>query len=156
MTQGVAALEAAARFATEAGEEALAAAARFDRALLRCLAGEIRRGIAEMSLAALPTLMALPAAERAHLPNLTVRVGGRCVFPARIAGLLAGLTARFDDAFALGQPLLAPGAVVSPRGSLGLGVAWMMLGQPSAARRAPPPVVPPTKQRDDRASSPTP
>jgi DNA-binding CsgD family transcriptional regulator len=66
--RGVAALTEAVRLAGEAGDAVLTAAALFDQGHLRCLAGDMARGLALMT-AALPALEALPAPERAGLPT---------------------------------------------------------------------------------------
>ncbi|HEX6737775.1 MAG TPA: AAA family ATPase, partial [Vicinamibacteria bacterium] len=66
--QALAHLDEAARLAAAAGDPALAACAAFERGLLRCLVGERRRGLAEMT-AALAALEGLPQAARAGLPT---------------------------------------------------------------------------------------
>lgn len=133
---GIAALEEAARLATEAEDGVLTACARFDQGHMRCSVLDFRRGIAQMA-AELPTLEALPVAARWQLPALVIQgpsAGDQYHRGVLMVNLARG--GRYDEAWRLGQGIATEGPGATARGLFGLGLVHAGLGRPDEARRA--------------------
>ena len=158
--QGVPYLEAAERAAAVAGDPILAAYALADRGMLRCYAGNLRRGLTEMA-AGVDALDALPVDHLAIDATVAAWVadtapdpgsdGGHALPPGvnlRRGVLIVWLAhaGRFAEARAMGEALLAGiAAVPQPDATVlgaagdalqGLGHAYAALGRPEEARRA--------------------
>lgn len=158
--RGIAYLEEATRAATESDDQVLAAYALFDQGMLRCVALDIRRGLAEMS-AGIAALQAVSAVDAERVPpNVTTWVadalpGVERALDASSEGPSAApeVSARFGTyllwlswtghvrlAQQLGEPYVAQTAAAqaSPDGfgdaCNALGSVYAALGRPHAAR----------------------
>ncbi|HEX5503872.1 MAG TPA: AAA family ATPase, partial [Thermomicrobiales bacterium] len=142
--QALAYLDEAAALAAEAGDRALAAYIGCFRGGLRCTAGEIRRGLADLE-AGVAAIDALAPDERARLREEQVRLGDppdeyhyRGALVTWLA--LAGQCAR---ALALGEGVVARPPAPRAAGTSGYANTWgglasahTVLGQPDEAARA--------------------
>jgi len=144
--RGVAYLDEALHLATVAADQALAAAARFHRGLLRCFVGDVRGGLADMAAGA-DALDALPDAAREHLTAAQARLG--IALDADLRGSLVlwlAIVGRYAEAAAMGAPLVATPPAPAARPGLddaayadtwyGLGLVHGALGHPAAAAAA--------------------
>jgi DNA-binding CsgD family transcriptional regulator len=135
--QGVARLEEAERLAAAAGEPALAAAARFDRGHLLCMARDFQRGLPEMQ-AGLAALEALPEDERAALPTLAVleiAPEERLRYHRGVLSLFLAVLGHLADARNVVGVDDSAGTVTA-REHLGRGWLYAALGEPDRGRRA--------------------
>lgn len=157
---GIHHLGEAERIGREVGDEHLSALARADRGLLRCLVGDVRRGLADMSagvsaLDSLPSLD-LPAqsSTTSGEPHLDVEKVQRGALD--LVGTAAGVnirqgalsfwlawSGRYADVIAMAEPYVANAASKADgmQDSLGdalagLGHAYAALGRPDDALRA--------------------
>ncbi|CAN5675162.1 hypothetical protein BH23CHL2_BH23CHL2_20900 [soil metagenome] len=143
------------RIARDINDEHLAAYARADRGLLRCLTGDVRRGLDEMreGVAALDALPSIDHNQRdvAGDSRLTVEsirrgafdlIGASAEKNIRRGALIFWLawSGRFEDTIAIGKPYVAqaPDTGATMQDALGdalagLGHAYAYLGQPDEA-----------------------
>ncbi|HET8632494.1 MAG TPA: AAA family ATPase [Thermomicrobiales bacterium] len=142
--RGLAEMEGAARLAAAAGDRGLATGCRFLGGLLRCLAGDLRRGLGEMA-AGCDAYDALAPADRERWRQVVADGGHR-----EALALWLAAAGRFAEALAqaeAGDAVRPPPAAGQLAGSLvrttayadgrqGLGVAHAALGRPAEAQRA--------------------
>lgn len=156
--RGIKHLADAERIAREIDDEQLAAYARADRGLLRCLTGDVRRGLDEMregvaALDALPSIEHDPEAAVAD-SRLSVRAIQRGAFEligasaeknVRRGALIFWLawSGRYEDTIAIGEPYVTQTAdsAATMQDALGdalagLGHAYAALGRPDRALNA--------------------
>ena len=153
--RGIEHLREAERLAHEIDDEHLAAYARADRGLLRCLTGDVRRGLDEMR-AGVTALDALPSVdhakeEAATQPRLSVDsiqqgafdlIGASDERNVRRGALIFWLawSGRFEDTLAIGEPYVEqmPDGITTMQDALGdalagLGHAYAYFGRPDEA-----------------------
>jgi tetratricopeptide (TPR) repeat protein len=156
--RGISHLAEAERVALDIGDEHLAAYARADRGLLRCLVGDVRRGLAEMS-AGVAALDALPVLEftgqHTSAPSMESQlsiesiqrgalalIGTASVVDIRRGALIFWLawSGRYSEVIEMGEPYVrqASNAADGMQDSLGdalagLGHAYAALGRPDEA-----------------------
>jgi DNA-binding CsgD family transcriptional regulator len=138
------AFERATRLAAEAGDDVLAAYARFGCGPPRCVAGDVRGGLADLEAGAAADAWLTPA-DRARVQAKTG--GDLSLIVSSLRGTLAAwlaMAGRFTDALATGRGALddprARRAESGPAGRdpfacLALGWAEAWLGRPDEARR---------------------
>ena len=137
----LAAVAEAIRLAADAGDRPLALQARFLRAHLRCLGGDLRAGLAELP-GVVAELEGLPPPELAAVGAPQPFMDMLCLDDRWVPGQLAEWLAhagRYAEARALAAELAArPGAVPGAPLNLARGLAQMhaLLGQPDEAERA--------------------
>jgi predicted ATPase len=159
--KGIACLRQAERVAHDIGDKQLAALAMSDRGLLRCLVGDVRRGLSEMA-DGVDRLEALPAVERDNGAGelqdletlLTIESMKRGALD--LAGIAAGAhsrrgalvfwlawTGRYDEVIAMGESYVnqSSHSLDEMQDSLGdalagLGHAYAALGRPEDALQA--------------------
>lgn len=144
--QGIAYLDSAAHLAAEAQDELLRALALFNRGLLSCFIGEIRRGLGEMEagVMALKQISVADRARAAGMPNVFALQD-----PSHGEGTLVlwlAIAGRHVEARALGERMLGGTPTQLPRTMIvgrnqndifkGLGHAYTLLALPDEADRA--------------------
>jgi DNA-binding CsgD family transcriptional regulator len=139
--RSVVALEEAEQLATEAGDTALAAYALVMRGHVRCFAGDLARGIAELE-AGIAAVAVIPAAEQSRREVLDF------VEPSTGTGTLVfwlSKVGRLEDAQALGEQYIATSSARDGQGIprapyvdafFGRGDLYARLGEPERARQA--------------------
>ncbi|HEX5501877.1 MAG TPA: AAA family ATPase, partial [Thermomicrobiales bacterium] len=145
--RAITALQAAAHLATTAGDRALGAYAAYALGHARCIAGDFRRGLPELT-AGVAALAALPPANRARLRALG-DAGGDLLGPRYGQGPLALYLAwagRYDEAHALaagiadggaeGPGTSGPADLTESEACLALLLTAAARGRPAEARRA--------------------
>ncbi|HET7037232.1 MAG TPA: AAA family ATPase [Thermomicrobiaceae bacterium] len=139
--RSVVALEEAGRLATEAGDTALAAYALVMGGHVRCLAGDLARGIAELE-AGIAAVAALPAAEHARRDVMDfvepTTGASTLVYWLPVVGRLAEARALGEEHVATSGARDAQGVVRAPYvdAFFGLGDLYACLGEPRRARQA--------------------
>lgn len=156
--RGISHFREAEQAARDIDDEHLAAYARADRGLLRCLVGDVRRGLAEMS-AGVAALDALPALDLGRQRSSALTADSRLSIESiqrgalDLVGTAAGInirrgalifwlawSGRYADVIAMGEPYVshisgAEDGIQDPLGDAlaGLGHAYAALGRPDDA-----------------------
>ena len=127
--QNIAYLDEALEIAASCGDDELHAVALFGRGLLKCFAGDLTSGLAELEAGSTAT-------ERlGHASAPDVRPGG--ALDRSVHALWLALAGRFDEAVAVAQQALSTATSPSVRGSYrGLAIAYSFLGQVDRAEQA--------------------
>lgn len=144
--RGMAHLDEALNLALSTDNRALAAVTRCHRGQMRCLAGDVRDGLADL-VAGTDALETLPDHERARLGASQVRLG--IVLDADLRGTLTlwlALAGRYSEAVTTGERVVAASPSITSSSSVdddpradawyGLGVSQAALGCPDAAHAA--------------------